>query len=341
VKESPRRRRAFAAVLASAVALMAARARATGAALASLDYRADPALADCPSTAEFRQDIVRQLGDDPFGEDAGHRLVIRLYARGARIEGWVEWRDADDQWEGERTFSSRSESCAQLAHTMALAAAIQAQLLSAAGSAVPPEKPIAESRLVVAPPPPPPPPPPAVAPPPPKEPWIAVDAGVGLIQDLGDGPTIVAPRIAVSVGRPSATGVRLAVSGFGPGSQITRPDGVAQIDRFLMTLELVRFFRSGRTIQPLLAIGGGLQDVRARGISAMPSLAAGHEGQVFSGVAAASGGVAFSLVARLSVVLEVEALLFRPAVTIQVGSAQAAHLDGAALFAHGGVLARF
>jgi hypothetical protein len=339
VWESPCRRRAFAAVLASAVALTAARARATGQALASLDYKADPTLAGCPTAREFSDDIIRQLGEDPFGEDAQHRLVIRLSAHGPRIDGWLEWRDPEDQWEGEREFSARSDGCAQLAHTMALAAAIQAQLLAAD---MPPPKPSAEIRPATASPPPPPPPsPPAAPPPPPKEPWAAVDAGVGVIQDLGDGPTIVAPRIALSLGRPSAIGVRVAVSGFGPGAQITRPDGVAQIDRFLMTLQAVRFFRPGRVVQPLLAIGGGVQDVRARGISAMPSLAAAHEGQVFSGVAAASGGVAFFLAARLAVILEVEALLFRPAVTVEVGSARAAYLDGAALFAHGGVLARF
>ena len=73
----------------------------------------------------------------------------------------------------------------------------------------------------------------------------------------------------------------------------------------------------------------------------MPSLAPAREGQVFSGVLSASGGLAFALGTRLSAVVEVGALLFRPAVTVQVGSAEAAHLDGATLFARGGMLARF
>ena len=78
-------------------------------------------------------------------------------------------------------------------------------------------------------------------------------------------------------------GLRLAASGLGPGADVTRPEGAAQIDRLVMTLELVRFFRPGRTVQPMLAVGAGWQDVRVHGTSAMPSLASAHEGQVFSG----------------------------------------------------------
>ena len=181
----------------------------------------------------------------------------------------------------------------------------------------------------------------AEAPPPPapKEPRIAIDVGVGAIQDFGDAPSFVVPRLAVSVGRPSAIGLRLAVSGLGPSADVTRTDGVAQMGRLVMTLELVRFFRAGRLLQPVVAVGAGWQDVRVKGVSA--DAARDHQGQVFSGLVTAGGGLAFTLAARLSLVVEVETLLFWPSVTVEVGAAQAAHLDGAALFAHGGLLARF
>ena len=162
---------------------------------------------------------------------------------------------------------------------------------------------------------------------------------MGALQDFGDAPLFVLPRLAVSVGRPSALGVRLTASGLVPGADVTRTDGVAQMNRFVMTLEIVRFFRAGRTHQPLLAAGAGWQDVRVKGISA--DVARDHEGQAFSALVTASGGVAFALAARLSIVLEVEALLFSPSVTVQVGSSRAAYLDGAAIFGHGGLLARF
>src|SRR4051794_13550330 len=98
--------------------------------LVSLDYATDPPLADCPSAADFSQSVIRQLGHDPFRPSAPRHLVVRLSAKGGRLAGLVEWRDAADQWEGERTFSSRNETCAQLVRTMALATAVQIQLLA-------------------------------------------------------------------------------------------------------------------------------------------------------------------------------------------------------------------
>jgi hypothetical protein len=355
VKALAPRLRAFSAVLAFLAFLAVPTAfpgRARAEALVSLDYATDPSLVACPSAADFRREIVRQLGHDPFREPAPRRVVVRLYSAGARMGGRVEWRDARDEWEGERTFSSRNEGCAQMARAMALATAIQIQLLDRIGGDVPPKL-EADSR--------PPGPPvegvrPPVVPPAPsatsaasfpapaltaREPWIAVEVGAGVLFDLGDSPTMVLPRVAVTLGRPAAIGLRLAAGGLGPGADVGRPQGSAQLDRLMMTLELVRGFRPGRIVQPLLAAGAGWQDVRVRGTSAMPSLAAAHAGQAFSGLLAGSGGLAFALASRLFAVVEAEAILFRPSVTVRVGSAEAAHLDGVALGVHGGLLARF
>jgi hypothetical protein len=345
VEATPLRLRACSAALALVVVLVANPARANEL-LVSLDYQTDQALLGCPSAADFRKMIVRQLGHDPFRESAPRRMFVRLYPTGSRMGGRVEWRDASDQWEGERTFSARNESCAEMARAMALATAIQIDLLAIPDQA-PSEKPAVDAKppvakiadaksavVLVA--------PPVVAETPapsPKEPRIAVAVGVGALQDFGDAPIFVVPRLAVTLGRPSATGVRLTVSGLGPSADVTRTEGAAQMGRFVMTLELVRFFRTGRLLQPLLAVGAGWQDVRVKGISA--DAARDHQGQVFSGLVTASGGLAFALAARLSIVVELEALLFWPSVTVEVGSAQAAHLDGAAVFAHGGLLARF
>ncbi|HZL16161.1 MAG TPA: hypothetical protein VFG23_00320 [Polyangia bacterium] len=337
------RLRAFSAVLASIAVPTAIPAHASAEVLVSLDYGTDPALAGCPSAADFRREIVRQLGHDPFRDPAPRRVVVRLYSAGPRLGGRVEWRDAHDEWEGERTFSSRNESCGQMARAVALATAIQIQLLARVEGSGPPKlaadsKPPSSAVVV---------PVPSMRSevplpvPAPKEARIAVEVGAGVLSDLGDSPTMVLPRVAVSLGRLSAIGLRLTASGLGLGAQVSRPEGSAQIDRFVMTLELVRFFRAGRIVQPLLAFGAGWQDVRARGTSAMPAMAAAHEGQAFSGVLSGSGGLAFALASRLFAVVEAQAILFRPSVTVQVGSSEAAHLDGAAFGAHGGLLARF
>jgi hypothetical protein len=331
---------ALALVMSSGVLLAAGPVRAETAVLVSLDYQADPALADCPSGADFERQIVRQLGRDPFRESAPRRLVVRLFQAGGRLGGRVEWRDASGEWEGERTFASRRESCTDMARAMALATAIQIQLLalSETGARPPPEAaPPAASA--------PPPAPPAVVvvalrPVPPREPFVAVDVGAGVAQDFGDSPAFVLPRLAVTLGRPSALGVRLSAAGLGPGAQVTRSEGSAQIGRFVMTLEAIRFFRAGQGVQPLVAAGVGWQEISAQGTSATPSVAARDKSAV-TGLVAAGGGLAFALASRLSGVVEVEAMFFTPAVNVQIGSSQAAHLDGATLFVHGGLLARF
>ena len=330
----------LAAFLLALSLLAPAPARAAGDILVTLDYLADPALADCPTADDFAAAIVRQLKRDPFREHASRRALVRLYPIGARIGGRVEWRDANDEWEGERTFSSRNESCAQMARSMALATAIQIQLLAQV------ERDLAEKPAAVPPPPAPllveepqpapPPPAPAV----PKPPTVIVEAGVGVLQDLGDAPALLVPRLAVAVGRPSTLAVRLALGGLGPGARVTRPDGVAEIDRVVVTVDAVHYFRSAERVQPLVSLGAGWQDVRASGISTMPPLVS-HETQALTALLTASGGLAVGFGSRFAAIVEVEALLFRPQIYVNVNSAQAAHLEGATLFVHGGLLARF
>jgi hypothetical protein len=306
-----------------------------------LAYEVDPALSGCPSRAEFQGGVVKELGYDPFRETAARRIVVRLRGAGGRLDGDVEWRGANDEWEGERGFSSRRESCAQIARAMALATAIQIQLLAGAEGAAPPAAP------APSPPPPPAPPPVAVAqpaaaaPPPEREAWLAVDVGGGVMRDVGDAPTTLLPRIAVSVGRPAAIGLRLAASGFGPEAELDRPEGGGRIDRLLVTLALIRYFRAGHAVEPLVTLGAGWHRLHARGFSDMPSVAEAHTGTVSSAVATGSGGVAFVVDPRIAVVVEAEALLLWPSVRVQIASAEAAHFGAVTLFAHAGLLARF
>jgi len=309
--------------------------------LVSLDYEADRAAA-CPTAGEFQKAIRGYLRWDPFRQPAQRRIVIRLHASAGRLEGQVQWRDAKDQWEGERTFSSASETCAKMSRAMALATAIQIELLAsiAGGEEPAPElpaeildEPAATYRVIAAEPPP---------PPPPSEPRVAVSASLGVIQDVGDGPLFAVPRLAVTLGRPSSVGLRVTASGFGPNAEVRRADGAAEIGRLLATVEVTHFFRSERRLQPLVALGAGFQDLHVHGISAMPAMAAAHDARVFSGVLVAGGGLAIMLGARIFFVVEADLMLFRPSMNVSIGSSlDAARLDGVALFANGGVLARF
>jgi hypothetical protein len=332
-------------VLTVAWSLAANRALGGEEPLVSLDYDTAPGLAGCPSAAEFRNEVTRQLRRDPFREGASRHLAVRLYATGERLGGRIEWRDTLRDWEGERTFSSRNESCGAMARAIELATAIQIELLATlGGGAEPGAQPpaVADEKS--------PPPSPVravvedanlLAPSVPREPLFGVSLGVGVVSDLGDAPSFFAPRIAVLVGRPALLALRLAASGLGPGAEVEGLEGTAQLDRFVGTVDLVRSFRNDHLVQPVVAAGLGVQDVRIRGISAMPSLVAGHDGHRVSGLLTAGGGFAVTLGRRLAVVLEADALLFRPSVTIDIGSSRGAYMDGVALFIHGGLLARF
>ncbi|HXU63312.1 MAG TPA: hypothetical protein VN962_16545 [Polyangia bacterium] len=331
------RRRALSTALVCLAALAARPARADDI-LVSLDYQADTALSGCPGPDEFRAHILRQLGRDPFVQPAPHRLVVRIAPKGIRLEGRVEWRDAQDQWEGERTFSARNESCEQMVRAMALATAIQIQLLALAS---PPGNPTPPTVDALPPEPPNQPPTPVVTVRP-RESRIAIEAGLMVVQDLGGAPALLAPRIAVSLGRPSALALRLAASGFGPTREVTAPEGAAQLDRVLVTLQVVHFFRVGRRLQPFAAVGAGLQAIHVHGISVNAALGSPRDGRGFSGLAMAGGGVAIALTTGLFVVVEGEATLYRPDVNVQVGAdLSAARFEGEGFFAHAGILARF
>jgi hypothetical protein len=339
-----RARAGWALLAAAALSGTAGRAVGAEAMSVSLDYEVAPPLADCPSAADFRREVARQLGRDPFRDAGSRRLLVRLYTADGRLGGRIEWRDPQGEWEGERTFSSKNESCAAMARAIGLATAIQIELLATLGGAPAPEPEppdVVEEEA---------PPSPVRAvvqsaelgrPVTPAEPLFAVSLGVGAVRDFGDAPGFAVPSVALALGRPHVLAVRLTASGLGPGADVSGLEGSAALDRFLGTLEVLRSFRRDGRIQPLLAAGVGVQDVEIRGTSAMPSLAAAHAGHRVSGLVTAGGGVGFALARRLSLLLEGDALFFRPSVTVKVGATTAAYMDGVALFIHGGLLARF
>lgn len=123
--------------------------------------------ADCPDESEFRSIVVGRLGYGAFREDVPDRALVQVISHGKAFEGRIEWQDAAGQWQGERTFPSRSSDCGQLVRAMAFALALQIQLLATTTAS--PEVPPPVTDGTAAPPPPPPPPARHSAPPPEKE----------------------------------------------------------------------------------------------------------------------------------------------------------------------------
>lgn len=100
----------------------------------TLDYRRESAPPDCPTLAELRAAIIRQLGNDPFTENAQQRdydVHVEIARSGNATEAHIEWFDADRRLEGERRLSSEHEQCAELANAVVFAVAVQLQLQAA------------------------------------------------------------------------------------------------------------------------------------------------------------------------------------------------------------------
>lgn len=161
----------FVHAIAAAAVLLPSASHAGNAPLAvALDYAVP---AGCPDESEFKSIVVGRLGYGAFRDDVPERALVHVAPHGKTFEGRIEWQDAAGQWQGERTFPSRSGDCGQLVRAMAFALALQIQLLAHAASSPDPAPPAVE-RVEDTPGPPLPParePPPAVErPPAPKQP---------------------------------------------------------------------------------------------------------------------------------------------------------------------------
>ena len=92
----------------------------------ALEYQAAP---NCPTAEALETAIVARLGYDPFTEDAPNHVSVQIVPRASSLDGRIEWRDADGQWAGDQSFNMASGDCLRLTRTMALALAVQIQLL--------------------------------------------------------------------------------------------------------------------------------------------------------------------------------------------------------------------
>ena len=173
---------------------------------------------------------------------------------------------------------------------------------------------------------------------PPPGPGVAVALSVGRMTDFGDAPAFWAPQLAASWGRPDGIGVRLTVSGFGPGADVSSQAGSVHIARALGAFGLVRSFRSDRTVQPSFGIAAGVQRLAVHGTSP-PQLA--HDASAFSGLAMATLGIAVALGARVAAVAEADATIVWPASKVRIAGADVAVFDGPSLFPHLGLRATF
>jgi len=107
----------------------------------ALEYDVATADGACPAQTEFRRNVGRQLGYDPFRADADKRVTVEITRTAGGLEGRMKWSDAEGKWAGDRRFSSRKADCAELASSMMFSAAVQIQLLASLAPPTPPTPP--------------------------------------------------------------------------------------------------------------------------------------------------------------------------------------------------------
>lgn len=219
-----RARRSVVAAVAAAMGLLcAADARAVPEpprAAMRLEVVRGPGAEGCPGETALRAEVARELGADPFRDDAPRVLTVRIERNGVERMASLTLRDTDGETEWADAFGTR-RPCEELLSGVALA--IVAQLLSGPEGASPPpdppappaaprsqaprealdpprsaERSQAPSR-------------PEAAPPPPER--LQLEAGIGATLGLGITPGAAAgATLAVGVRR---SGWSLAVEGRG------------------------------------------------------------------------------------------------------------------------------
>jgi hypothetical protein len=84
----------------------------------------------CPDVEEFRANVGRQLGYDPFRPTADRHVVVQIGRDDIGFDGRIRWSDTSGRWVGDRRFSSRRADCSEIAASVAFAIAVQIQLMA-------------------------------------------------------------------------------------------------------------------------------------------------------------------------------------------------------------------
>ena len=163
--------------------------------------------------------------------------------------------------------------------------------------------------------------------------------GAGIFRSFDSVPASWTPEATLFYGRPDHTQLRIALAGLGSGTDVSAADGTgARLQRAALSVGAARFFRFGRTLQPLLSGAAGVHYLGAQGTGAAPDRE--HGTRAFSALLSAGGGLAVMLGSHLALTAEVDGLFILPSVVVQVGP-DTIHLRGPSIFAHAGLLATF
>lgn len=153
-----------------------------------------------------------------------------------------------------------------------------------------------------------------------------IAAGATALATLGLGMTF-APTARASWGTAGGLVARLSLTAFGPGIELRRPEGSANVRQALLVIEGARAFRSGARFQPLVVASAGFRRMSVDG-AGTSSLFAGATGVAYALVISAGGGLAARLSDHVALVLESELLFAAPSTHILIASTDAGLAGG-------------
>jgi hypothetical protein len=188
-------------------------------------------------------------------------------------------------------------------------------------------------------------PPASVDVPPPPRPsramaGLGIEAAVGWLDNVGAVTAAWQPILRASYGGARGWAGRATVAGLGPDAAVRAPTGSARIRQQLAAAELVRGFRAGKRVQPVLSGGGGAYRARIEGVG-IANTSTGKTTDNWSALLTVGGGVALPIVAHLALAADAHLLLTWPHTIVRFGSVEAGATGWPALLVSAGVLTTF
>jgi hypothetical protein len=185
--------------------------------------------------------------------------------------------------------------------------------------------------------------PPVPAPPPPTfaTTGLGVAAGVCWLDNVGAITAAWQPIVRASYGGAGGWAGRLAVAGLGTDAEARGPEGTAQIRQQFGTAEIVRSFRAGKRVQPVVSIGAGVYHARISGAGSGPQSYANNVAGTWSALGAAGAGLIMRTVSRISLVGDAQIGLTWPDNLIRIVGTEVGRTGRPSLLVSIGLLATF
>jgi hypothetical protein len=168
---------------------------------------------------------------------------------------------------------------------------------------------------------------------------LGVEAAVGVLDNAGAVSPVWQPIVRASYGSAGGWAGRITVAGLGSDAELRAPEGSAQIRQMFGLVELLRGFRAGRHVQPIVSAGAGVYRARVTGVGA-PNFD-GSRSDTWSALAVIGAGLIVPVVSRVALVADAQVGVTWPDNLIRLNFVDAGRLGRPSLLASAGVLATF